>query len=292
MLVGAGANITVHVGPNGVLLVNSGKAAMSDQVLAALKSITSAPLRTIVITDASPEVTGGNVKLGDTGQSVTGGDVSNLIGASAGVTSIVATQQVLDRMSARIGGTAAPSGAWPSDTYAGKTKDFWFNAESIRIMHPPAARTDGDSMVYFRYSDVVSSGDTYSSARYPVIDLERGGSFQGVIDALNHLVYEVMIPGPQNDGGTVVIPNYGRLAGYSDIVFYQEMLIVIRDRIQAMINQKKSLQQVLAAHPTLEFDPRFGNTAGDWTTTDFVTAAYKSLSTRKAGARSRRGSEQ
>ncbi len=289
VLVGAGANITVHIGTNGMLLVNSGKEAMSDQVLAALKSITTAPLRTIVATDASPEVTGGNIKLGATGKSVTGGDVTNLIGASSGITAILATEAVMDRMSARGSRDATPDGAWPSSTYTNSTKDLWFNGESIRLYHPPAAHTDGDSMVYFRYSDVVSVGDTYSSARYPSFDLERGGSFQGVIDALNHLVYDVMIPGPQNDGGTVVIPNYGRVGGYSDVVFYQEMLIIIRDRIQHLIDQKKSLQQVLAANPTLEFDPRFGATTGNWTTTDFVTAAYKSLS-KKAPTRGRKGS--
>lgn len=289
VLTGAGANITVHVGTNGMLLVNSGKEAMSEQVLAALKSITPAPLRTIISTDASPEVTGGNIKLGATGQAVTGGDVTNLIGASSGITAIIATQEVLERMSARGSRDAAPDAAWPSSTYVSRTKDLWFNGESIRLHHPPAAHTDGDSMVYFRYSDVVSVGDTYSSARYPRIDLERGGSIQGTIDALNHLVYDVMIPGPQNDGGTVVIPNYGRVGGFSDVVFYQEMLIIIRDRIQHLIDQKKSLPQVLAANPTLEFDPRFGATTGDWTTTDFVTAVYKSL-TAKGPARSRKGS--
>lgn len=289
MLVGAGANITVQVGANGVLLVNSGKEAMSEPVLAALKSVTQAPLRTIIETDASPDVTGGIKKIGPTGQWVTGGDVSNLIGASSGTTAVLASQQVLERMSTPGSPDAAAAATWPTDTYTSSNKDFWFNGESIRIYHAPAAHTDGDSMVYFRHSDVVSVGDVYSTARYPVIDLERGGSFQGVIDALNRLIYEVMIPGQQNDGGTLVIPNYGRLSGYSDVVFYQEMLIIVRDRVQDLIDRKQSLAQILAAQPTLEFDPRYGATTGSWTTKDFLTAAYKSLVKQGQGARARKG---
>jgi glyoxylase-like metal-dependent hydrolase (beta-lactamase superfamily II) len=289
MLVGAGANITVQAGANGVLLVNSGKQAMSEQVLTALQSITRAPLRTIIETNADPEVTGGNRKIGATGQSVTGGDVANLIGSSSGITAILASQEVLDRVSAPGGRDATPVGTWPTDTYTGATKDFWFNGESIRIYRAPLAHSDGDSMVYFRHSDVVSAGDVYSTARYPMIDLERGGSIQGVIDALNRLIYEVMIPGPQNDGGTVVIPNYGRLSGYSDVVLYQETLIIIRDRIQHLVEQKKSLQQVLAANTTFEFDPRYGATTGNWTTADFVTAVYKGLVAQRKGAGARKG---
>jgi cyclase len=289
MLVGAGANITVQVGPNGVLLVNAGKEAASNKVLEALKSVTRAPLREIILTNAGPEATSGATALGATGRWITGGDVSNLIGSSSGVTAIVAAQEVLERMSARGGRDTAPAGNWPTDTYTSGNKDIWFNGESIRMYHASAAHTDGDTMVYFRRSDVVSAGDVYSTARYPVIDLERGGSFQGLIDALNRLVYEVMIPGPQNDGGTLVIPNHGRLSGYSDVVFYQEMLIVIRDRVQHLIDLKQSLQQVLAAQPTLEFDPRYGATSGDWTTTDFVTAVYRSLASQGQGARARKG---
>jgi len=107
---------------------------------------------------------------------------------------------------------------------------------------------------------------------------------QGVINGLNRLIYEVMIPGPQNDGGTLVIPNYGRLSGYSDVVFYQEMLIIIRDRIQHMIDKKMTLAQVLAAQPTFDYDRRYGADTGEWTTTQFVTAVYNSLQKHTKGA--------
>jgi glyoxylase-like metal-dependent hydrolase (beta-lactamase superfamily II) len=290
MVVGAGANITVQVGINGVVLVNAGNQGMSDKVLDALKSVTHAPLRRIIATNAGPDVTGGVKAISATGQWITGGDVSNLIGTSSGVTSVLAAQEVLERMSASGSRDAAPEGNWPNETYTNDNKDIWYNGESIRIYHVRAAHTDGDSMVYFRHSDVVSVGDVYSTARFPLIDLERGGSVQGAIDALNRLVYEVLIPGPQNDGGTLVIPNYGRLSGYSDVVFYQQMLIMVRDRVQALIGQKKSLQQVLAAQPALEFEPRYGANTGGWTTTDFVTAVYKSLAKAGQGGSGRTGS--
>jgi glyoxylase-like metal-dependent hydrolase (beta-lactamase superfamily II) len=277
MLVGAGGNITVQVGGNGVLLVNSGKAGMSDKVLAAIHALSAEPLRTIINTDVDTEDSGGNQAIGATGQSVTGGDVTNLIGSGSAVASVISTQEVLDRMSAAGTADSQPQEAWPTDTYTLPRKDMWFDGESIRIFHQAAAHTDGDSMVYFRHSDVVCTGDIYSTTGYPVFDVARGGSIQGIIDGLNRLVYEIMIPAQQNDGGTLVIPNRGYLSGYSDVVFYQEMIIIIRDRIRSMIAKGMTLEQVQAARPTFEFDPRYGSTTGPWTTRMFVEAVYDSL---------------
>jgi glyoxylase-like metal-dependent hydrolase (beta-lactamase superfamily II) len=277
MLVGAGGNITVQVGSDGVLVVNTGKAAMSAKVLAAIHSITTAPLRTIINTDGDADDSGGNEALAATGAAVNGGDVTNLIGTGAGVTTIIAAQEVLDRMSAAAGKDLQPRGARPNDTYELPVKDMWFDGESIRVLHQSAAHTDGDSMVYFRHSDAVSAGNIFSTTSYPVFDLERGGSIQGVIEGLNRLVYEIMIPAAQNDGGTLVIPNHGYLASFSDVVFYQEMVIIIRDRIQDLIRKGRTLSQVQAAKPTLEYDPRYGSSSGPWTTDMFVAAVYKSL---------------
>jgi glyoxylase-like metal-dependent hydrolase (beta-lactamase superfamily II) len=285
MLVGAGGNITLQVGSDGVLLVNTGKAAMSAKVLAAIHSITAAPLRTIINTDGDGDDSGGNEALAATGAAVNGGDVTNLIGTGAGVTTIIAAQEVLDRMSAAAGKDLQPRGARPNDTYDLPVKDMWFDGESIRIIHQRSAHTDGDSIVYFRHSDAVSAGNIYSTTGYPQFDLDRGGSIQGVIDGLNRLVYELMIPASQNDGGTLVIPNHGYLSSFSDVVFYQEMVIIIRDRIQNLIRKGLSLQQVQAAKPTLEYDPRYGSTSGPWTTDMFIAAVYRSL-TQKPKARS------
>ena len=277
MLVGAGGNITVQVGSNGVLLVNSGKASMSDKVLAAIHSLSAEPLRTIINTDVDIEDSGGNQAISATGQSVTGGDVTNLIGSGSAVANVISTQEVLDRMSATGTADSQPQEAWSTDTYTLPLKDMWFDGESIRLFHQQAAHTDGDSMVYFRRSDVVCTGDIYSTTGYPVFDSARGGSIQGIIDGLNRLIYEIMIPAQQNDGGTLVIPNRGYLSGYSDVVFYQEMIIIIRDRIRSMIAKGLTLEQVQAARPTFEFDPRYGSTTGPWTTRMFVEAIYNSL---------------
>ena len=288
LLVGAGSNIVVQVGDNGMLLVNAGKASMSAQVLAALRSISNAPLRTIIDTDVDAEDAGGNQALAATGVTVTGGDVTRVPGSGAGLTTVIAAQAVLDRMSTPGSRDLQPDSTWPTDTYTAPQKDLWFNGESIRILHIPAAHTDGDSMVYFRHSDVVSAGNLYSTTNYPVFDATRGGSIQGVIAGLDRLIYDIMIPGPQNDGGTLVVPNHGYLSSFSDVVFYQEMVIIIRDRVQHMIDRGMTLAQVLAARPTLEYDARYGSTTGEWTPTRFVSAVYQSLSSPSNAARRHR----
>lgn len=278
MLWGGGGNITAQVGADGVLIINSGSAPMSDKILAALHSISNKPLRYIIDTDVDAKDAGGNLAIAKTGSTVTGGNVVGNIGASAGEgATVIAAQQVLDRMSTSGSKDMQPDGAWPTDTYSGSHKDIWFNGESIRVMHIPAAHTDGDSFVYLRLSDVVSAGNIFSTTSYPVIDLDRGGSIQGIIDGLNKLVYEITIPGPQNGGGTLVIPNSGRIGNQSDVVYYQEMVIIIRDRIQNMISKGMTLDQIKAAKPTFDYDPRYGSTTGPWTTDMFVEAVYKSL---------------
>jgi glyoxylase-like metal-dependent hydrolase (beta-lactamase superfamily II) len=285
LLAGAGGNITVQVGSTGLVVINSGRAAMSKQVIAALRALSPAPLRTIINTDADAENSGGNGAVAAIGHAIAGGDESNLIGSDANVTTVIAADEVLQRMQAPGTADTQEHGSWPNDTYELPKKDMWFNGESIRLMHAYAAHSDGDSMVYFRHSDVVCAGDLYSTTAYPQFDPARGGSYQGIIDALNRLVYEVMIPGEQNDGGTLVIPNRGYISSFSDVVFYQEMLIIIRDRIQAMIDKHLSLEQVLAQKPTLEYDPRYGADSGSWTTRQFVTAVYQSLKSKPVRVR-------
>jgi hypothetical protein len=289
MLIGAGGNITVQVGENGILVVNAGKASMSAQVLAALHSLSHAPLRTIVDTDIDADDAGGNQALAATGAAVTGGDVTLVPGSGAGLTTIIAAQSVLDRMSTPGSHDLQPDGAWPTDTYTAPQKDLWFNGESVRIVHIPSAHTDGDSMVYFRHSDVVSAGNLYSTTNYPVYDPSRGGSIQGVIAGLDRLIYDIMIPGPQNDGGTLVIPNHGYLSSFSDVVFYQEMIIIVRDRIQHMIDRGMTLAQVLAARPTLDYDGRYGSASGSWTPDQFVSAVYRDLAGSSRSAYGRGG---
>ena len=285
MLVGAGGNIAVQVGKDGVLLVDTGGAQMTDQVLATVKQlakpITNRPIRYIINTHFHPDHTGGNEKLRAAGATITGGNVAGNIADATEGAALFAHENVMKRMSAPTGSAAPrPSGAWPTDTYFGDKKEIFFNGEAIQLFHPNSAHTDGDSIVFFRRSDVISSGDIFMTTSYPVIDLQGGGSINGVIDALNFIL-DLTIPAEKQEGGTMVIPGHGRLCDESDVVEYRDMVTIIRDRIQDMIKKGMTLEQVKAAKPTRDYDPIYGSTTGFWTTDMFVEAAYKSLSTKK-----------
>ena len=282
MLVGDGGNITIQVGKQGVLLVDTGLAQMSDQLLAAIRKITTEPIRYIINTHVHADHTGGNEKIAGAGITITGGNVAGNISDATEGAAVLAYQSVLDRMSAPPAANqpAVPFRALPTDTYNTAEKNMFFNGEGIQIIHQPAAHTDGDSFVFFRRSDVVSAGDIFTPGNYPVIDLERGGSLQGIIDALNRLI-EMTIPADKQEGGTYVIPGHGRLCDQADVVEYRDMATIIRDRLQDMIKKGMTLEQVKAARPTRDFDPEYGTTTGFWTTEKFVEAAYRSLTAKK-----------
>jgi cyclase len=287
MLVGAGANITVQVGDDGVLLVDTGLQPMSEKVLSAIRSLSDKPIRYIIDTTVDVDHTGGNQAIAKAGSTIAGGNVLGDIGASATQgAAVISFQTILDRMSASNTKDAAPQGAWPTDTYGGAQKNLFINDEAVQIMHEPAAHTDGDSIVFFRRSDVVSTGDVFSTTGYPMIDLERGGTIQGVVEALNVLLYRITVSGPKQEGGTLIVPGHGRLSDQADLVVYQEMVTIIRDRIQDMIGKGMTLDQVKAAKPTSDYDPVYGVTAGPWTTDRFIEAAYKSLAAPKSAAQS------
>ena len=283
MLVGAGGNITVQAGSEGVLLVDTGLAASSDKVAAAVRQISDKPIRYIINTHIHADHTGGNAAIAKMGNTIAGGNVVNTIGESAsqGAT-LIAFQNILDRMSAANTPDTAPEGAWPTDAYTGFEKKMFFNGEGIEIIHAPSAHTDGDSIVFFHRSDVISTGDIFVTETYPVIDLKRGGSIRGILDSLNRLI-AMSIPAEKQEGGTMFIPGRGRLCDQADVVFYQEMVTIIRDRIQDMINKGMTLEQVKAAKPTRDYDPRYGKTTGFWTTDMFVEAVYNNLSEKPAG---------
>src|SRR4029453_15519475 len=170
------------------------------------------------------------------------------------------------------GAQALPSAGWPTNTYFGEKKEMFYNREGIEILHMPAAHTDGDSIVFFRRSDVISAGDVFVRTSYPVIDVANGGTYAGIVNALDRLV-DIIIPVYGQDGGTRVIPGHGRLSNLGDVLNFREMVIVIRDRLQDMIDKGMTLEQVKAAKPTLDYDPVYGATTGFWTTDRFVEAA-------------------
>jgi glyoxylase-like metal-dependent hydrolase (beta-lactamase superfamily II) len=279
MLVGAGGNITLQVGDDGVLLVDTGVAPMSDKVLAAIHGLSDRPIRYIIDTHMHPDHTGGNETIAKAGITVAGGNVVSDIGASAAnQATVFAFQNVLDRMSAVDGQQrATPQGAWPTETFTTPERKIFFNDEGIQMIHVPQAHTDGDTIVFFRRSDVISAGDIFVTNGYPIVDLAHGGNIQGVIAGLNKII-DLAIPADLQEDGTLIVPGHGRLCDVADVVFYQEMVTIIRDRIQDMVSRGMTLEQVKAARPTRDYDPRYGSSTGFWTTDKFVEAVYKSLS--------------
>ena len=271
MLVGAGANITVQIGKEGVLLVDAGRAALSDQVLAAVRTLTDKPIHYVLNTAADVDRVGGNEKLSKAGSTITGGNVA---GVNAGwAAAIVAHENVGSTLSAQ---KSIPSDGWPRDMFFGDQKDLYFNGEAVQLFHERAAHSDGDSLVFFRRSDVVSTGDIFTPGYYPMIDVKNGGSINGVVDALNRIL-DLTVPADKQEGGTYVIPGHGRLCDEADVVEYRDMVTIIRDRIQDLVTKGLTLEQVKAARPTQDYDPLYGVTSGEWTTDMFVEAAYRSL---------------
>jgi len=278
MLVGAGGNIALQIGDDGVLLVDTGLAANAEKVVAAVRTISNKPIRYIVNTHVHPDHVGGNDFIGKLGSTIAGGNVGAGAGVGAG---IIAHENVLNRMSAPTGQQAPfPTTAWPTDTYISKQKELFFNGESLQIIHQPAAHTDGDSIVYFRKSDVIVAGDLFVTTTYPFIDSMRGGNIQGIIAALNNML-DIAIPKAMQEGGTYIIPGHGRLTDEADLLEYRDMITIIRDRIQDGVKRGQTLEQVKAGKPTLDYDARWGATSGFWTTDQFIEAVYKDLSKAK-----------
>jgi cyclase len=278
-LIGAGGNITVQAGDDGILLVDTGTAAMTDKVLRAVATISKRTLRYIVNTSDAEDHSGGNEKIAATGEIIPfdEGDIGKIQNAlSTHKASVISYLSVFDRMTGDNGKLAPrPEGAWPDNTYSSAQKRLYFNNEAVIIMHLPA-NTDGNSIVFFRKSDVVSTGDLFDLTEYPIIDLKTGGSITAILDSLNKLL-DVTVPSSYAQGGTLVVPGHGRIADHADAVYYRNMVAIIRDRIQDMIKRGMTLDQIKAARPTRDYDARYGKQTGVWTTDMFIEAAYRSL---------------
>jgi cyclase len=284
VIAGAGGNIAVQIGQDGVVIVDTGTSAKAGEVLAQIQKLTKQPIRYIINTNADPDHVGGNERLSSAGQSIipTGG--LNDIASAGGRAVIFSEEHVLTRMSAPTGKQAAyPSGAWPTSSYSSdlgeKQKDVYLNGEAIQVFAQPAAHTDGDSVVLFRRSDVLVVSDVLDTTRFPVIDVAKGGSVQGLIDSLNRLIALAVLPTPLvwQEGGTTVVPGHGRICDKSDIVDYRDMVTIIRDVVQDMSKKGMTLDQIQKANPTRGYRNRYGADSGPWTTAMFVEAIYKSL---------------
>jgi len=274
MIAGAGPNITLQVGEDYMVMVDSGAAGKSEAILAATRTVSNRRIQYLINTSADPAHTGNNTEIKKTGFFAQQGGTMDRTNTGAAV---LAHLGVLDRMSAPAGKRAsAPESSWPLDTY---TADQWklFNGEPIILIHAPAAHTDGDSIVFFRRSDVISTGDLFTPGMYPVIRSDMGGSINGLIAGLNKII-DLMVTEVNEEGGTYLIPGHGRICERSDIVNYRDAVTIIRDRIQDMIGRGMTLEQIKAARPTLDYDGEYGIDSGPWTTAMFIEAIYRDLS--------------
>ncbi len=280
MLVGDGGNIALQTGEQGAFVVDTGAGKLTDKVIAAIRElIGTKPIQFVFNTSFHLDHTGGNVKIHAAGMdpSLPGSFFSGSnqdIGVGA---TIIAHQNVQNRMSAPTGQASPfPSEAWPTDTYLQARRRKFYNGEGIEGFWEPNASTDGDSIVHFRRSDVIATGDIFDTTRYPWIDTKNGGSLQGEITALNNIL-DMTVYAHLGEGGTLIIPGRGRVCDEYEVSEYRDMLVIFRDRVQAMINKGATLEQVQAARLTADYDDRFGATSGPWTTNMFVEAIYTSL---------------
>ena len=288
MLVGDGANITLQVEPaageesfdsayggdRGVLLVDSGVAALSEQLLTTVRRFSDGPIRYLVNTSADLDHVGGNEAIGKAagglGRGANGGG-----GRNGPPLMIMSHENVLQRLSAPSGQKSPfPIEAWPTDVFTTDRETF-LNGGSTKIIHVPGAHSDGDSIVYMRKSDVIAAGEIFSTTGFPVIQAAQGGHIQGVLDGLNRIL-EIAIPGELEQGGTMIVPAHGRLSDEADVEYYREMVQIVHDRILDGVKNGMTLEQVQAAKPALEYSGRYSQP--EWTTEMFVEAVYRDLS--------------
>src|SRR5215467_6067571 len=234
------------------------------------------PIRYILSTSTHPAHVGGNVVIRNAGKTYVGGNITGTIENVGNGAAIAAHEGVLHRMTE----AKAPEDALPTETY--NAPDYklqggmFFNNEGVQFFHPPTAHSDSDSFIHFRYSDVIATGEIYNTMTYPIIDVDKGGTVDGEINALAQIL-DVAYPEFRSQGGTVIIPGRGRISDVADVANYRNMVYIIRDRIKDLKKQGRTLEQVKAARQTLDYDGRWGATTGPWTTDMFIEAVYKTV---------------
>jgi glyoxylase-like metal-dependent hydrolase (beta-lactamase superfamily II) len=289
VIAGAGGNIVMQTGPHGVVLVDSGSTAMADKVLTTIRRVTQLPIRYIINTSMDADHVGGNDRLARAGLSILPGAVAAGAGlnddlvSNSGRASVLAHENVLTRMTAATGPQAIPFGLWPTKTFAFRQYAMYLNGEGIQVIHMPAAHTDGDTIVFFRRGDVIATGDIIDTTRWPVIDVKRGGTIQGELDALNRLMDMSIlnVPLQWHPDRTLLVPGHGFVYDKLDLLEYRDAVTVVRDRVQELLDEGKTLAQVKTANPTLGYRSQYGTDNGEWTTDLFVETIFNELAAKK-----------
>jgi len=240
MLLGAGGNIALSVGDDFAFLVDDQYAPLSEKILAAVKAVTSKPIRFLINTHWHGDHSGGNENMNNAGV---------IIVAHDNVRTRMSSEQFIAAFNSKV--PASPKGALPVVTFS-QSVAFYNGGETIHVVHVPPAHTDGDALVHFVRGNTIHMGDNFFNGRYPFFDLSSGGSFEGVINAVNSAM-------PYVNDSTKVIPGHGPLAGKTELVAYRDVLVKVRDRVAALIKQGKTREQVIAAKPSAEWDATWGS---------------------------------
>jgi glyoxylase-like metal-dependent hydrolase (beta-lactamase superfamily II) len=269
---GKGSNIVAQVGDQGALLVDASVPDVSDQVIAEIRKLIKGPIKGIVNTSTDIDHIGGNAKIAALGEPMFAGNMGY---GPAPQATIFSHEKALNQISVPSGKTSSvPSALWPTDTFFSDKKKIFFNHEPIEFHYAPG-HTDGDIVVWFRRSDVIAAGDVFSTTSYPKFDPMRGGTMQGILDGLNHLV-DLAVPEFNQQGGTRIIPGHGRIANQSDVVEYRDMATIVRDRVRGARAKGMTLDQIKAGRVTLEYDGIYSTPS--YTGDMFVEAIYNDLS--------------
>jgi cyclase len=287
-LFGAGGNVVVQVGDQGVMVIDTGVTPMAEKLGAAIKQLAgNRKIRYVINTHMHPDHTGGNEVIRKLGEEILSGNVGREdLRGQQGATVLANENVQLRMLEPDAQGKTVPEALWPTETLNTDLYNMYFNGEAVQLIHPHNAHTDGDTYVFFRKSDVIATGDIYVTTGYPIIDLAHGGSLDGIINAVNDMI-DIAVPADKEEGGTFIVPGHGRIGDQADLFEYRDMITIIRDRIQDLINKGKTLEQVKAAKPTFDYDGRYGSSSGFWTTDKFVEAAYRSLSEAKKTAKTK-----
>jgi glyoxylase-like metal-dependent hydrolase (beta-lactamase superfamily II) len=278
VIVGAGGNVTVHVGEDGLVVVDTGSSERASSLLDAIKTISPRPIRLIINTSADMDHVGGNAVLGGAGIGLSPDPFGDGNHAT-----VLAHENVLLRMSglgASGGESPLPTKMLPNDTFTSRFRSMYVNDDAVQVIRQTSAHSDSDVMVLFRKADVIATGDVLDLRQFPVIDPSKGGSIDGELEALNRLLTEFVVPNMPlvlKSGRTLVVPGHGYVSDYGEVVEYRDMVTVIRDTIKDLIEKGQTLEQVKAANPTRGYRGRYGKDSGPWTTDMFVEAIYNGL---------------